>query len=102
MANSRDTRLPEHGVQFPTGLDAMKCGDSGSGNAGSNCIDKGHPDAHGSDAGGNLTKQGAPAMAVESRQSVPLAIQRLMDEVRAKDPGPFQGFDRAHNRHNRS
>lgn len=36
----------------------------------------------------------------ESSQ-VPVAIQRLMDEVRLGDGTPHGLFDRAHNRHNR-
>ncbi len=32
---------------------------------------------------------------------VPVAIQRLMDEVRAGDATPHGLFDRGHNRHNR-
>jgi hypothetical protein len=35
-------------------------------------------------------------------RTIPVAIQRLMDEVRGKQPTPSGLFDRAHNRHNRS
>jgi hypothetical protein len=34
--------------------------------------------------------------------AVPVAIQRLLDEVRAERHTPSGAFDRAHNRHNRS
>ncbi len=36
------------------------------------------------------------------KKPVPVAIQRLMDEVRLSDTTPHGKFDRGHNRHNRS
>lgn len=41
------------------------------------------------------------ANGVSTDRPVPVAIQRLLDEVRAGDNGP-SGHDRCHNRHNRS
>ena len=39
--------------------------------------------------------------AVPKPVPAPVAIQRLMDEVRAGDATPHGLFDRGHNRHNR-
>jgi hypothetical protein len=45
---------------------------------------------------------GLPPAPEEKPKPVPVAIQRLMDEVRAEQHIPLGAHDRQHNRHNRS
>jgi hypothetical protein len=47
-------------------------------------------------------KEPPPVVDIKPGQSIPVAIQRLLDEIRQEGPCPPRLYNRVYNRHNRS